>query len=63
MSLEFSEDEAEILRELVTESLKRLAVEIHRTDSLNYRAELLEREKTLKAIRARLTRTAVGAQV
>ena len=46
--IELTNDEAEILREMLAHKLRDIAVEINRTDSLEFKATLRETERALE---------------
>ncbi len=54
VQLEMNEKEAEVLREVLENYNKELDVEIHRTESIEFRQALQERGKALNKIVSRL---------
>ena len=54
VQLERNEKEAEVLREVLENYNKELDVEIHRTESIEFRQALQERGKALNKIVSRL---------
>ena len=54
MQLELSEQEQALLSEVLTHALSDLREEIFKTDSVDYKTGLREREQTLKALVGRL---------
>ena len=54
MNLELNADEAEILREVVAQSVREIGPEIHHTRSRQYRDQLEQRRETLGRLLERL---------
>jgi hypothetical protein len=55
MQIELSRDEAEILRDVLTNEVEQLDKEINRTDSLRYKSELRDTDRTIASILGRIT--------
>jgi len=54
MKIELTQEEAELLRELLSFALSELRMEIADTDSSSYRETLKERKNTLKGLLEKL---------
>lgn len=61
MTLELNHQEVETLQELISNRLRDLVVEIHRTDSPAYRHKLETMNDTLIALQAKLEGASVAA--
>src|ERR1044071_548611 len=55
MQIELSRDEAEVLRDVLTNEVEQLDKEINRTDSLRYKSGLRDTDRTIAAILGRIT--------
>jgi hypothetical protein len=55
MQIELSRDEAEILRDVLTNEVKQLDNEINHTDSRTYKDELRDTDRTIASILGRIT--------
>lgn len=55
MQIELSRGEAEILRDVLTNEVEQLDKEINRTDSLRYKRELRDTDRTIASILGRVT--------
>lgn len=55
MQIELSRDEAEILRDVLTNEVEQLDKEINRTDSLRFKHELRDTDRTIASILGRVT--------
>jgi hypothetical protein len=60
MHIELSQDEAEILRDLLQQKVVELDKEINRTDSLAFKDELRKLDRTIERVLGALT-TALAA--
>jgi hypothetical protein len=54
MQIEFSRDEAELLRDTLQHHVEELDKEINRTDSLAFKRELRETDRTIERILGRI---------
>lgn len=61
MMLELTSEEAELLRQLVSQAVRDLGPEIHHTASRQYRGELEARRERLEQLLARLSEDSVTA--
>lgn len=55
MQIEFSRDEAELLRNSLQQQVEELDKEINRTDSLDYKRELQQTDRTIERILGRIS--------
>jgi hypothetical protein len=55
MHIELSRDEAELLRDTLRQQVRDLDKEINRTDSLAFKRELQETDRTIERILGRVT--------